>query len=119
MDTIPSKVAQAGRVVKALVDCLSPEAFLELVNQRDADGWTALHFAAKSGVLPYIPWRKLLGDALIRCASVAVLTLSKLSVLHLAAWNGQASALRTVLVRMRGYPVRSCWCASDEPGVGT
>ena len=73
---------------------------------QDADGWTALHFAAKSGVLPFIPWRKLLGDELIRKVQVSAMTLSDLSVLHLAAWNGQAGALRSVLVRMRGYPVR-------------
>lgn len=108
-------VSRATRVVKALIDGLQPMELLDLLMQRDCDGWTPLHFAAKSGVLTHVPWRRLLGDKLIHRAGVGALTAGSLSVLHLAAWNGQTPSIVTVLHHMDGYaPGYSPWANAVE-----
>lgn len=100
---VTKSIARHLSVLKALADGLRSEDFLALLKQQDCDGWTSLHFSAKTGLLPHVPWRMLLGDDLVMQAGVEMLTNSNLSVLHLAAWNRQHGCIATLLHHMRGY----------------
>lgn len=67
------------------------------------DGWTALHFACKSGLLPLIPWRALITDELIDDCGFGLRTGSHLTVLHVAAWNLRQDVVQMLLLSMRAY----------------
>lgn len=99
----PGKFMDAGEVymrAATVVDLLfgstpHPSRRLTMLRSADSEGWTALHFAAASGMLSRIDWSALQGE--IRRVPVNIATLSGLSMLQLATWNGHASAVAVLL----------------------
>lgn len=83
----------AGQLLAAMPSVA--ERVTALVNT-DSQGWTPLHFAAKSGVLSMLDWT-LLGDEGMEDISVNARTLTGLTMLHCASWNGRAGAIAMLL----------------------
>lgn len=69
---------------------------------RDKEGWSALHFAARSGLLARIDWSLL--DGALEHVPVNLTTRLGLTMLHLCVWNGHAAS---VAVLLGAWPNRS------------
>ena len=63
--------------------------------QRDKEGWSALHFAARSGLLARIDWALL--DGVLETVPVNLTTRAGLTMLHLSVWNGHAASVAVLL----------------------
>ena len=62
----------------------------------DKEGWNALHFASKSGVLGEFPWATFNGLLPENALSMKT-TPGGYSLLHFAVWNGRNKALEVLL----------------------
>lgn len=114
-------VEAAAACVKALLAGLCGEDVSSLMKQVDVDGWTAWHFAAKSGVLAHVPWLSLLAAqrehqllpgsqvleddfafgvlvGFLQDAGLPYLTrTAALSPLHLAVWNSREEVVQLLM----------------------
>lgn len=91
------RVARAAAVASLLLLCEpSHRRRLRMLRTRNVQGWCALHFAAKSGVLAWIDWRSMLGRH-VSMAPLARTTSSGTTALQLAVWNGHAAAVAALL----------------------
>lgn len=79
------------------------------LRHQDNQGWSALHFAAKSGAAAVLQWA-ILGHSL-SSVPVNLLTSHGVSMLHLSSWNGVASVVALLLSRNAWSGGRNPWRA--------
>ncbi|RYG40688.1 hypothetical protein EON68_03925, partial [archaeon] len=103
-------VVQSAAVVNMLLAFDTASAsraplLLHTCKRGDVDRTSAWHYAARSGVLPFIDWLPL-ADKLYMY-NVLTTTSSGLTAVHLAVWNGQPAALALLLAPWPGSTGRN------------
>lgn len=90
--TAPEKVA--ADVLSALLVRCDRTDLEQLLRETDVGGWSAIHFAAKTGTLFYIRWRHLLDDQQLPTKLFEAKTgIDDHQPIHLAVWNKQYSSV--------------------------
>lgn len=90
-DALAPQVSLALETTLALLHDTDRSELVSLLKHRDDAGWNALHFAARTGLLAAMPWKRLLGGEPFSGRAVrAKTTVGSHGVLHLAVWNRNA-----------------------------
>ena len=91
------RVSIAVEIVELLLQLeSSSEQRVNLLRAQDTAGWSALHYAARSGLLGYLHWIDMLGDS-VRTIPVNLRTRSGVTMLQLAVWNGHVDSVKCLL----------------------
>lgn len=89
------RVDASACVAELLQTLLHASMRLESLRAQDSQGWTALHYAARSGLFSTLPWQ-LLG-AEMEHVPINIRTHSGLSILQLAVWNEHATSVNMII----------------------